>query len=192
MFVRLGSMRSQWPGAAIFLIGILVGATLVAPVAADVSGRGAVVPATTYTRSASCAGLDFYPTDSTVAYYSNGDRRYNTGSGGTFRCHLDLPNRAVVTKVQFTLYDTDSFGDVHNCQLDRLGLVATSVVRQTMANIPNSVGLSGVGRFTDASIAYATVNDAQFGYWLQCDLNPDSALGIYGADVIYAISATNG
>ena len=182
-----------WRSFPVLLVGLLFGAILVGPVAARVTGSpGKASAATLYTRSASCAGLDFYPTDSSLAYYSSGDLRYNLGLTATFRCHLDLPNGAVVTKVQFTLYDVDPFGDVHDCQLNRLGLLATSVVRQTMADIPNSSGLNGVGRLTDSSVALATINDAQFAYWLECSLNGDSALGIYGADVVYKISATKG
>jgi hypothetical protein len=179
--------------ALALLIGILLGAVFVGPVAGRVTGApGKASAATLYTRASSCAGLDFYPTDSSIAWHSDGDRRYNLGSPGTFRCHVDLPNGAVVKKVQFTLDDTDPFADVQQCQLNRLGLLSTSVVRQTMASIPSSAGLNGVGRLTDSTIANATVDDGHFAYWLECSLNPDSALGIFGADVVFTISATKG
>ena len=44
-----------------------------------------------------------------------------------------------------------------------------------------------------SSISHATIDNADYAYWLQCQFTDNIHwLGIYGADVIYAISAANG
>jgi hypothetical protein len=89
-----------WRPIFLILAGVLVGATFVAPVAARVTGPGGTPAITTYTRSASCAGLDFYPTDSETLYSTFGTARTHPDLGsGIFRCDPGLPNGAVVTKV---------------------------------------------------------------------------------------------
>jgi hypothetical protein len=162
--------------------------------------------ATTYTRVASCAGLDFYPTDSETKYANNGALRTRTDDGGTggsgaFRCDPGLPNHAVVTKVEFTVSmeqvtQTQVFG-VRNCELRRSSLaVATAGSNQTMGSV-NFRGSppGGPQRASSASISYATVNNAVYGYWFECLIDQDplaTDIGIFGADVYYTITAANG
>ena len=40
----------------------------------------------------------------------------------------------------------------------------------------------------------ATIDNSNYGYWLECwsDYYPDLGIGIYGADVIYTITAAKG
>lgn len=170
-----------------------------------------IVPATsqavttTYTRSASCAGADFYPTDSRTAYDNVGTLRVlrignttNHGSG-VFRCDPALPNGAVVTKVQFTAELEQGFG-VGDCALRRSGLTtATAATAQDLGRVSFGTSVTtGTVRLTDSSIANATIDNANWGYWLECsftdlwpwDQTPTS--GLFGADVTYTISAAKG
>jgi hypothetical protein len=194
--IRVPRLRSLGLVAA----GIIAGATLVAPVAARVAGADNVVPATTYTRSVSCAGLSFYPASSTL-HYSNegalrvsGDDTIQTGGAATFRCDPGLPNGANVTKVQFTLANAQNVPGVQGCNLTRVALAATgNGAYQVMASVPSAPALTPIVRETTTSISHPAVNDSAYAYWLECTIEyPISGTGIYGADVIYTISAANG
>lgn len=182
------------------VVGAAFGATLLAPVSARYTSPSAgsqAVMATTYTRSASCAGLNWYPTDSQTGYTNDGPLRVSTtlSSGkGVFRCDPGLPNRAVVTKVQFTLRDADLDYRVHGCGLVRSGLtIATATSFEQLATVPDTFGAPGIVRPSDSTIEFGTIDNARFGYWLECVIaGDDPSVGIYGADVIYTISSTNG
>lgn len=57
----------------------------------------------------------------------------------------------------------------------------------------------GTVRRSTSAISNATIDDASFAYWLQCQIIFGSGLtntaghnGIIGADVTYRISSTNG
>jgi hypothetical protein len=194
----------MWRLLMVIVFGSAVGATLIAPVAAGVTGPGAEnaasVIATTQTRSASCAGLDFYPSDRQTFYNDVGTLRVRNGTGGKgiFRCDPGLPNGAVVTKVQFTLRDDwPSTIEVKGCSLVRSGLTTTTATSsQRLASVLGTGGAAapGIVRVTDTSIVHATIDNAKFGYWLECTINgaTEDGLGIYGADVIYTISAAKG
>jgi hypothetical protein len=192
-FIRAARLS---PSVILVLAGILVGATFVAPVAARVTGAAAQ-PAVTLTRSASCAGLNWYPTDSATGYANDGPLRFSTtlSSGtGVFRCDPGLPNSVVVTKVRFSLRDASIDYQVHGCGLVRSGLtIATATSFQQLATVPETNGLPGIVRLADTSIQFATINNTKFGYWLECAIaGDDPSVGIYGADIIYTISAANG
>lgn len=199
MFRTIGGFRS-WRPVLLLLAGAALGMTLIAPVAARDSA--ATEPAvTTYTRSASCAGLSFFPNDSATGYFSSGTLRYRTTveGDGYFLCDPGLPNGAVVTKVQFTLLDETSFRDVVNCAMVRSGLTtATATSAQVLAGpLRTSGDQEGLSeRPSDTSIEFATINNAKFGYWLQCKIESNGSsgpqVGIYGAEVIYKISAAKG
>jgi hypothetical protein len=195
--IRVPRLRSL----ALILVGALVGATLVAPVAAQVNDPGSQ-PAVIYTRTASCAGLSFYPADNSTDYFNSGPLRYRQAQfgPGIFRCDPGLPNGAVVTKVQFTLFDsiaTCCYG-VYNCALIRSALtVAAAADRRfdKLAVVPQTIGAPGTVRLTDSSINYATVDNSKYGYWLECALDffgTGDGIGLLGADVVYTIGAANG
>jgi hypothetical protein len=61
--------------------------------------------ATIQTRIASCAGLDFHPIDGRTQFRWQERILYraNSEGDGWFMCAADLPHRAVVTKVRFTV-----------------------------------------------------------------------------------------
>jgi hypothetical protein len=68
---------------------------------------------------------------------------------------------------------------------------------QTLASVAPT-GLTerpGEVRRSTSAISYATVDDTKYSYWLQCHLDVRTSSykhGIFGADVVYQISATNG
>jgi len=186
---------------ALFALGLLFGGAISTP--APTEGI------TVYTRSASCAGLSFYPSDSRTTYDNIGPMRVvrapREGGRDIFRCDPGLPNGATVTKVQFTLrfegVSTNTWAGVEWCSLRRSGLVATATADQDMARIePGLRTAAGPTRFTDSTIQNATIDNSKFGYWLEChlthsapwDYTGTNTAGIFGANVIYTISATNG
>jgi hypothetical protein len=169
---------------------------------AVVSGPGAASAASsaaTQTRSVSCSSFQFLPVDSaTQSDYANSKRiRSGTSGSGFFSCNPGLPTRAVVTKVQFSIWDGSGSSELKFCGLYRAGLGdadgAESV--QELAAVPPT-GLAeapGFARLTDTSIQRATIDNSKFSYWLQCNLGQaGQTLGLYGADVIYTIRNTNG
>ena len=152
--------------------------------------------ATTQVRITSCAGMNFRPIDSATGYTWTG-RRLERGNGGDgwFLCDPQLPHRAVVTKVRFTVYDSSSLNEVRYCALVRHGLAAANSEPVAIAG----VAATGVGaepgsiRLTDTSILTPTIDNGNFAYWLQCLITGGASLtGLIGADVTYRISSANG
>ena len=174
--------------AGVFLLGlsVLVGGALSAPPSSQAL-------TTTYTRSASCAGLDFYPTDSSTEYSNNGTLRVRTSSDGSgvFRCDPGLPTGAVVTKVQFTVQlevvvPAAGGTGVGSCALRRSGLTTTTAATaETIGAISPSVPTGGIYRINAPVTANkATIDNSSYGYWLECwsDYYYDLGIGIYGAE----------
>jgi hypothetical protein len=169
-----------------------------------------VLPASIQSRATSCQGLNFHPNNSTTTYDWNnavGEYLYRTDGGqandhdGYFLCDPGLPQRAVVTKVQFTLYDNAPHAEIRYCALYRTGLSAATAddAPQLMAVVPSTgmADLPGVVRKTTTSIAHPTIDNANWSYRLQCQINSDpswasSYAGIYGAATTYRIDAANG
>lgn len=186
-----------WRAALLLIVpatlALAAGAAATGPLADD----GAAA-ATSQTRSASCHAFDFRPIDSATDYgYANTKRiRVGTAGSGFFTCNPGLPQRAVVTEVQFSIWDGSGSSEVKFCGLYRSGLSsASSEVVQALAQLP-ATGIAqapGFARLTATSITHATVNTSSFAYWLQCNLEQaGQSLGLYGADVIYTISTANG
>lgn len=178
---------------------LVAGAALASLFMGPVLGRGSTgtTPSvTTYTRSVSCVGLGFYPTSSNDGHGAQGTMRYRASSDGdgAFLCDPGLPNGAVVTKVQFTVKDIHSTHEITDCALVRSGLATTTATSyQLLAGPLGTSGTPGIKRLTDSSIAYATIDNAKYGYWLQCRIGgSDLGIGIYGANVTYRITAANG
>jgi hypothetical protein len=117
-------------------------------------------------------------------------------------CDPHLPHGAIVTKVEFTLYDNDNssqFGTLY-CHLARNGTGTTTFTSdaQELAAVVTS-GSPGVTRLSDDTIPtdYATVNAMTKAYWLYCDFfygsgKPATALGVFGADVYFKITPAKG
>jgi hypothetical protein len=191
--------RHALAGLFLFVFGCLVVGAFLAPAASQ-------AVASTYTRSASCAGLDFYPADSRTEYDNVGPMRVwrsgDTGNAGSgfFRCDPGLPTGAVVKQVQFTalLQSGDGMSD---CALRRSGLTTTTATTNDDLGRVSFAGGStnGVVRLTDSSISNGTIDNTKWGYWLECSFNSGWAWstaspssGLFGADVIYTITAAKG
>lgn len=185
--------------AAAAAVGLLVASLLVSPVAARVTGLSATPRSVGRTRTTTCGAMAFRPIDSDAPYTGSGSGKYMYRSGPasdpTFQCPLELPDRAVVTKVQFTLIDSDPSQEVSSCQLFRSSITADAAgAKQVLAAVATTgtVLTPGVVRRTTTAIAFATVKNASFSYALECALGMGIQVGIYGANVSYTISAVNG
>jgi hypothetical protein len=168
-----------------------------------VSGPGAASAAssaaTSQTRSVSCNAYQFVPADSNTGYDYIKTLRTRIGGAGSgfFVCNPTLPTRAVVKKVEFSILDNAVVGEVVFCGMYRAGLSNATAAQsvQELAAFPSTGRAQAPGfvRLTDTSIKNATIDNSNFSYWLQCNLSlAADGLGIYGADVIYTISNTNG
>ena len=150
------------------------------------------------TRSVSCHAFNFTPLDTETGSDYAASKRYRTGTAGSgfFVCDPGLPHRAVVTKVQFSIWEGSGSSEVKFCGLYRSGLALSSseTIQELAAVPPTGIAQApGFARLTDTSILHATVNTNAFAYWLQCNLpQAGQSLGLYGADVYYTITAANG
>ena len=192
--IRVPRLRSL----ALVLLGAALGATLIAPVSARVSGPTAVEPTAIQTRAVSCMSYNFQPLDKgTTASEWGFDGNLRFGAGW-FGCDPGLPHRAVVTRVRFLVRDASAVDSLFFCQLFRFGLTtATATVAQQLAEVPHtgSAETPGTVRLSDTSITNATVDNLKFSYRLQCLIDERTGpvdTGIYGADVTYTIDSTNG
>jgi hypothetical protein len=184
---------------AVLLPGVAIASAIAAvvatgPFAATASSSGRA----TQTRSVSCHAFNFTPLDTATGSNFASSKRYREGTGGSgfFVCNPGLPHRAVVTKVQFSVWDGSGSSEVQFCGLYRSGLAESSseTVQELAAFPPTGIAQApGFARLTDTSIQNATVNTNSFAYWLQCKLGQfGQSLGLYGADVVYTITAANG
>ena len=104
------------------------------------------------TRTTSCMGLDFQPIDSRTDYSWDGRWRYRTTNqpDGWFYCPADLPDRAVIKKVSFTLRDISVNQSIRFCSLARASLLAacSSATQPAGGATPAARSSSGVRRAT--------------------------------------------
>jgi hypothetical protein len=194
MVRRSGAVRR-----AAVLLSVAI-ASAVAAVVATSSFAATAAPSATaaQTRSVSCSAFDFLPLDTATGFDYALTKRFRTGTEGSgfFVCDPHLPHRAVVTKVQFSIWDGSGSSEVKFCGLYRSGLAASGseTVEELAALDPTGLAEApGFARPTDTSIQNATINTTSFAYWLQCKLEQaGQSLGLYGADVVYTITAANG
>jgi hypothetical protein len=195
MIRRSGVLRR-----AVLLPSVAIASAFAAMVATSpFTATAASSAAAAQTRSVSCHAFDFTPIDTATESDYASAKRYRTGTGGSgfFVCDPGLPHRAVVTKVQFSIWDGSGSTEVKYCGLYRSGLATASSSEniQKLAALPPT-GIAeapGFARLTDTSIQNATVNTNSYAYWLQCNLGvAGQSLGLYGADVFYTITAANG
>jgi len=174
--------RQLLAALSLLVLTALVGVALVVPAVSEAT--------TTYKiRSASCAGVDFAPGSSSTQYgVSNFVER--TGGPGQFFCNPSLPNGAIVTKVQFTLFDSSAAANNLICYLRRTDLTSPQFVIN-VAEVDSPGGNMGLEHLSTAVISDPTINNASFAYFLQCSMATSVGLGIYGADIIYKISLAN-
>ena len=187
-------------GVAPIAVSLALGASVVTPTFAD----QAVAQAAVQTRALSCAGFNFHPIDSRTAFRWSGRVlfRSNNQGDGWFLCSAQLPHKAVVKQVRFTVKDAFDKIDVRYCALVRVPLSPTGQQIQVLA-VMSSTGVAakpGIVRLSDTSIDFATVDNANYTYYLQCQIYFDPTVaaiggayaGIIGADVTYTISAADG
>ena len=176
------------------LLALVVGGLLLAPQGGRVTDASSVAPAALHTGAVSCGETGFVPDDSETAYtIGSGHWRYWQGGGSSrFSCGVTLPNKAVVTRVQFTLADFDATREVSGCRLARRSLAPSTAANiQILASV-HATGISanlGTVRLTDSSIAHATVSNTAYWYTLECDLGFGPNVGIYGGSVSYTTSS---
>lgn len=186
----------------IALVVLMVAAASALATSAASRGRaatGSLPAATSQTRSASCHAFEFHPVDSaTGSDYANSKRiRLGAGGSGFFSCNAALPTRAVVKKVQFSVWDGSGSSQMKFCGLYRSGLATFGAAEtvQELAALP-ATGIAqapGFARLTETTIHNAIVDNSKFAYWLQCNIEQaGQSLGLYGADVVYTITLGNG
>jgi hypothetical protein len=199
MFATIRRARA-WRTA--LLVAVVSAASAVAAGAAVSGPRAAIAStpaATSQTRSVSCNAFEFQPVDSATGsdYFNSKRIRSGMGGSGFFTCNPGLPTRAVVTKVQFSIWDGSGSSQMKYCGLYRSGLggaTAAETVKELAAVPPTGIAQApGFARLTDITIQYAVIDNSRWAYWLQCNIEQaGQSLGLYGADVIYTISAVNG
>jgi hypothetical protein len=176
---------------------------VVAPTFAGCADRA--VAQSVQTRAVSCAGFDFHPLDSRTAYGWKDGVRYRTevAGDGWFVCAAHLPHRAVVKQLRFTIRDIAEEIALEYCALVRTSLIPDGSI-QVLAMVDGTSLAAKPGniRRSDNSINFATVDDVNYAYSLQCQIQFDPSVssvgpgtpygGIIGASVTYTISAANG
>ena len=189
--------------AALFIAGLLAASAL-----SSGAGAAPAVASSALTRVASCNAFNFHPINSQTSYDWSGRWLYRSTKGGDgwFVCDPNLPNKATVTRVRFTVRDNSPFVDFQYCGLARSGLTASDApsgdaVAMGMVQDTGMSDTPGTVRRSDSTISVATIDESNFTYWLQCrialadgdlDIFMAKNAGIIGADVTYTISSTNG
>jgi hypothetical protein len=182
---------------------VVLGAVIGAAATPAIAAFHVPVATTAQSRSLSCQGRNFHPLDDTVTHMMYGNAAVQTLSASSsafpFVCEVNLPNKALVTKVQFTaIAKSLTSATLDQCGLFRSGLATTAAETTeplgVLATISSNAGLV---RRTTTTIAHATIDSTNYAYWLQCVIGPSTnrshdIVGIYGADVMYSISAANG
>jgi hypothetical protein len=185
-------MRSRHLALAtlVLLTAGVLAAVLVGPV---MGARPNATPNTTYTRAVSCAGIDFTPTDTDTDLTSDGGSIWRSSSNGhaTVACNASLPHGAVVKRVDFTVVGYAT-APVSACGLYRVPQAASSAQNvRAVATVPSAnSGTRQRVSTSNINAALATVNNAAYAYFLECQLPYLTTL--YSGDVVYAITATNG
>jgi hypothetical protein len=181
----------------VLCLGIVLGAALVGPVMAGHGTKASA--AATQARAVSCHAFDFHPLSSGIAFEVTDDAYIwkKSPESATFACGIELPQRAIVTKVQFTVWDDDDEDRLDDCSLRESGLPAISAAGiHTIAEVvtPSDNQMPGTVRVSTTDIDNGTINNIAWAYYLQCTFvgNGLGSVGIYGADVQFKITAANG
>jgi hypothetical protein len=205
---RDGAAR-RWSRVSLILIGILLGSMLVRPAVAHVASwahnwtahikpRVQVYGDSRWVRKAavqtgyfSCAGTAWESALGATVYDTNTSLKYRiSGDPGRFRCSVEVPHGATITAVRFSVVDSDPT-DV-TCRLDRTNMAASIGTELNMANVATT-GTPGAVRVEDTSINSAVVDNAQYSYFVQCDVPGTTiATGVYGANIEYTVSGLKG
>ena len=172
------------------LLALVAAALLLVPQAGRVTDAQSVTPTALHTGTVSCGTTGFVPDDSGSGYtIGSGHWMYWTGGGSShFACPVTLPNKAVVTKVQFTVADFDATRQMSGCRLARRSLSASTAADIDVLAAVHATGISaqpGSVRLTDSTIHHATVNNTGYWYTLECVVGFGAQVGLYGASITY-------
>ena len=150
---------------------------------------------TTYTRHFSCSGTTWLVENSNFAEgwtFSDSLLHSTTGSN-LARCNVALPDSAVVTRVDFSVADSDATDDIGFAEMFRTNLISSIGTEVEMADAGGTTGAAGDQILSDTTITSPTIDNNSFAYFLQVGLEgTDSGVGVYGAIVTYSISGTAG
>lgn len=148
-------------------VGVVVGSLVVQGTVAREAP--AADPAATSTRWLSCVGMGFFPHDSSVPYGSNA-AFYRDGPGGYYHCAIQVPDRATITQVRFTVFDTRDTGPTGPGYLGRVRLDGTSAQPTALSNLLSTTAAGTPGRkvLTDSTITNGLVDNQRYAYWLEC------------------------
>jgi hypothetical protein len=148
-------------------------------------------------RAVSCHAFDFFPLTSANAYRQNAAERYPVAQD-FMTCAPDLPHKAIVTKVQFTINDASDTGKIQNCALcatPSSRRVQTCFRRWPPYLRPFFIETLGIQRLSTSAFSSATIDNTRFAYFLQCQFlvgAASSQTSILGATVNFNITAGNG
>ncbi len=175
----------SWHAVMLVVVGMVIGALVVQPVMARVTG-GSVEPAATTTKWASCPSVAFYPGFSPDRYGQDFVKRL--GASEDMYCGLTLPHGATITAAKFHLYDSSNTDQVDQCALYRVKLDPPDGSFARLAgDLATGVAFDGgYVALTDTSINDAVVNNRLYAYLAKCRLQfYGTALAIIGVSVRY-------
>lgn len=138
---------------------------------------------TTRTGNASCPGSTWSPASSSIQYTTTGGLFQNTSGSDFIRCQIDMPDEATITKVTWTVKDSDAAQDVA-CEMSRQSLVSNIGFVQAFGFAATS-GTPGPTTLVDTTFTQPFVDNAEYAYFVSCALGTGTDLGIYGATVAY-------
>lgn len=124
---------------------------------------------------------------SAASYVFSDGLLYSTNLSGA-SCPIDLPDGAEVTSFTATVHDFDNVREV-DCALRRYDLIPPIAAPDTLAEAgTTTIGTLGDIQVTDSSISTPVINNAAWGYTVDCDLGFDQAIGIYGVVVDFTVT----
>jgi len=178
--------------STVVIAAAVIGATALSPV----NARDRSTPGAATVHHWSCPSTGWVPMDSTTDYsIENVHRMVNSPNGsGYMACVPDLPDRAVVTKVQFSINDVSIVSELRYCALLRQDLTVAGFDQyQEVAQIDPTgpAATPGALRRADSSIQNARVDQGRYGYWLQCQFHYgqnalfDPGIALFGATISY-------
>ena len=164
---------------------------------AQAATRPSMAKAAVQARTLSCHGYDFVGLDGFAAQNASYDAVARIG-WGWYGCHLDLPQKATVIRVRFSLYDKSATAQVDYCAMWRSPLAIGAVHAPEAVAEVTETGYApkpGNVRKVDADIDHPVIDNLNYVYRLQCEIadgNSTKHTGIYGADVTYTIDPAYG
>ena len=131
----------------------------------------------------SVSAAAFHPMYDGYDYDNPGNELWNKdGDSDAYVAPVQLPHGATVTKLTFYWWDGSAVDG--RCTLYRNDLTGTEVV---VAEAWTSGSDATSHSSQDTTMAYATIDNSQYAYYLYLDL-PDMVVGVYGVVIEYTIT----